>query len=229
MTLQTTLVTFFSGTFCFSFGQSNQTDTTFLLRTNSDGIYHAIFIDPTKASKLYDRISNFTFYNFDQESYDNSLNDLKSNHISLTRKVITQVPKKWIPLYQYRNKFYVYYPCDFYFHFKVSITDTSFIDYTGEGPVANKINDFKKINDTTFKFNLTGIEPNRNLIIHIIEKENDIAVFEENSQEKNKRYYLMISSDNVKNVPMIVNYCPTRKEMEFEFDKPNYSKLLEAK
>lgn len=230
MKLQTLLLLFFVNTYCCSSGQDRKADTTFLLRQNSNGIYHAIFIDENKTSEFYKQISDFTFYNHDKESFNSSLDYLKQKHIRLTRKVITQVPKKWIPLYQYKDKLYLYYPCDFYFHFKFSITDTALIDYTGEGPVANKIADFKIINDTTFKFQLTAMtNPTRSLIIHIINKDKAVAVFEENTKEDGKRFYLMVSADRIKSFPIIVNYCPSQKEDEFHFDKPDYHKFLNTK
>jgi hypothetical protein len=230
MKLQTLLILFFITACFYSLGQTGKADTTFLLRETNNGIYHAIFIDESKTSKFYKQISDFTFYNYGSDNFKSSLDYLKEQHISLTRKVIPQLPKKWIPLYQYKNKFYLYYPCDFYFHFKYNITDTAFIDYTGEGPVAYKILGFKAINDSTFQFQLTGMtKPVRSLIIHIIDKNKDAALFEERIQGDSKRFYLMTSADKIKSFPMIVNYCPTQKEDEFQFDKPNYYKFLKTK
>lgn len=233
MKLQTLLILLFIAAYFCSSGQTHKEDTTFLLRENSNGIYHVIFVDGNQASKFYKQISDFTFYNYDKDNFNSSLKYLKERHITLTRKVITQVPKKWIPLYQYKNKFYLYIPCDAYFRFKYNITDTSFVDYTGEGPVAYKILDFKNINDSTFKFKLTGMnKPKRSLTIHIIDRDKGVAVFEEiavfeGSQEK--RFYLMVSADKIKSFPIIINYCPSQKEDELQFDKPDYNKLLNVK
>jgi hypothetical protein len=224
------LILAFITAYFYSSGQARKADTTFLLKETSNGICHAIFVDENKTSKFYKQISDFTFYNYDKDNFNSSLKYLKEKHISLSRKVITQVPKKWIPLYQYKNKLYLYYPCDFYFHFIYNITDTAFIDYTGEGPVANKIIDFKIINDTTFQFQLTAVtNPTRSLIIHVIDRNRGVAVFEEKTQENGKHFYLMVSADKIKSFPVIVNYCPSQKQDEFQFDKPNYYKLLKAK
>jgi len=39
----------------------------------------------------------------------------------------------------------------------------------------------------------------------------------------------MISADKIKTVPIIVNYCPTQKQSEFEFETPDYLTLIKSK
>jgi hypothetical protein len=148
----------------------------------------------------------------------------------LTKKNISDLPKKWIILKYYKNNFYTYYPSDFYSHFKVSISDTALIDYGGEGPMANKILSYKKVDNMTFSFVLTGVErPKRNLTIHIIDNQKGIAIFEELFDNKDKLYYLMVDATKITQLPIIVNYCNSQKQMEFEFDVPDYNKLLKSK
>lgn len=211
-----------------SFGQKN--DTIFLLRENSRGYYHAIFIDTSKLSKFYNRISDFTFGRWDQYDYKISLKYLKEHNLKLTTRKIGDIPHKWIILKQYKGHFYTYSPSDYYFHYKISITDTTFIDYTGEGPYVSKILDFNKIDDRTYAFKLTGIiDPDRRLVIHLIDKKNGVAVFEENTKGRSPGYYLMIAADKIRNFPIIVNYCKMLKQVEFQFDKPDYQTLLKEK
>ncbi len=229
-TLRNIFTTLFIAHSFFAFGQTVNSDTTFLLKETKGGTYHSIFIDTNSASEFYDQISDFTFAEFDQKSYSSSLNYLKANKIVSAKKTIKWIPLKWIILKQYKDKFYTYKPSDFLSHFKISIIDSAFIDYTGEGPIANKIIDFVKVDDKTFKFRLTSINiEDRTLIIHIIDKKNGIAVFEDTSKGKNKFFYLMISADKIRKKPIIVNYCETEKQLEYHFDKPNYSKLLKNK
>lgn len=209
----------------FSIGQELH-DTTFLLKKGD----HSIFIDNSPTSKFYDYISDFRFGRFDRESYNYSLKYLNANNIKLTNKNITDLPKRWIALKFYKNKFYTYHPSDFYSHFKVAITDTAFIDFGGEGPMANKILNYKKINEKTFSFSLTGVErPKRSLTIHIIDQRIGIAIFEEVFDDNDKLYYLMIDAAKIRKLPIIVNYCKTQKQMEFDFDEPDYTKLLNSK
>ena len=108
-----------------------------------------------------------------------------------------------------------------------SISDSAFIDYGGEGPMANKILSYKKVDNKTFSFVLTGVErPKRNLTIHLIDNQKGIAIFEELFDEKDKLFYLMVDATKIRQLPIIVNYCKSQKQMEFEFDIPNYNKLL---
>ncbi len=208
-------------------------DTTFLLEEIGDTsfyFYHSIFIDTNKKSKFYDRISDFDFDEYDSVTYNASLGYFKEKSIKLNKKVVTGLPLKWIELYQYKDEFYVYKPSDFIGHYQVCITDTAFIDYTGEGPLASKIIDFRKIDTNTFKFKLTGaFYGDRTLIIHIIDEKRGIAVFETSFNEEDKNFSLMVSAQKIRNFPVIVNYCEDMKQMEFNFDEPDFEKLLRTK
>ncbi len=224
-------ITYILLVFSFTFPQKSQaqeksTDTLFLLKK----LDHSIFIEYSKKSKFYKYISDFKFAKADSESYNNSLNFLKSKHVKLTKRKITDLPKKWIALKYFNKNFYTYYPSDFYSHFKVSITDTAFIDFGGEGPTANKIIDYKKINGQTFSFSLTGLErPKRKLTIHIIDKLKGIAIFEELPEKNRSQYLLMIDVTKIRQLPIVVNYCKTQKQEEFEFDEFEYKKILKVK
>ncbi|MES2372033.1 MAG: hypothetical protein V4557_05600 [Bacteroidota bacterium] len=204
------------------FGCETTADTVFLLK----GATHAIFIDTNKHSMFYDKIADFTFGQFDSASYSYSLGYLKSKKRVLTKNNIRGIPRKWVILNYYKNQFYTYHPSDFYSHFKVLITDTAFIDFTGEGPCANKIVSYKRLDKKTMFFSLESIEkPSRQLIIHMIDEQKGIAVFEEPGN-KNDRYHLMIDVKKMRQLPIIVNYCTIQKEMEMDFDTPDFKKLL---
>ncbi len=209
--------------------QLSYKDTVFIERDSLLGSSQSIFYDNNKDSKFYDQINCWRFQEFDNEVYDGSIECLKNNNQLLINREPIIPFTKWIPLMQYQGRFYVYHPCDFYNHFKVSINDTTYIDWTGEGPVANRIIEQKKINDKTFEFKLIGCrDEERKLVIHIIDRDKCIAVFEEiNNGEKNR--YLMISADKIKTVPLIVNNCEMEKQVELEFEEPNFIDLLRDK
>lgn len=211
-------------------GQGIIKDTIFRFRDTPAGELQIIYIDNNKDSKAYDKICDFIFQDFDNESYKYSIDYFKENKLRLT-KVKPVVPiTKWVILKQYKGQFYAYQPCDLLFHYRQSVNDTSFIDWTGEGPVANKIISQKKIDDNTFQLKLTGLyNKNRILIIHIIDTKRGIAVFEQIINKTEKKYYLMIAADKIKTVPIIVNDCMTQKQPELEFDKTDFKKLLTPK
>lgn len=208
-----------------TYARSAKKDTTFLLKEKRRIGYHTVFIDTNPKSAFYRTITDFSFISDDAKRYASSLEFFKGQ--KLTRFTNRKFPRKWIELYQYKGKFYVYYPSDFYFEYKIRITDSTYIIHTGEGPVANKIISFSKVDSSTYRFRLTGqYGRNRKLTVHIIDPQKGIAVFEENVDGQGKNYFLMIAADKARNLPLIVNYSRAQKEEEFNFKPPNYRKLL---
>ena len=229
-TLRNILTILIIGTTFQLFGQSVGNDTTFIFKATVDGELQTIFIDNNKDSRFYDNISHFNFQYFDKDSYKISTDYFKENKLTLSKEKPVIPWTNWVILKQYKGNFYAYHPCDFLFHFRQSINDTTFIDWTGEGPVANKIIDQKKIDSKTYEYKLTGIyDQERKITIHIIDFKKGIAVFEQTANGIDKRYYLMIAANKVKSVPIIVNHCPTQKQSELEFDKTDFKALLTTK
>lgn len=142
-----------------------------------EGSKQSIFIDKNPKSNYFEELSNFNFN--ESISYQFSLDYLKdSNQILIQQLPITPF-LNWVPLKKYRGNYYVYKPCDFYTNLSFSFNDTTFIDFTGEGPIANKILEQRRLDEKTFAFELTGIyHKNRQLTIYILDEKNEIALFE---------------------------------------------------
>ncbi len=212
------------------FGQHAKLDTVFILKDSLKGVSQSIFFETNKNSKFYENITSFEFGMFDKESYGNSLDYLKKNKIKLKKQKAIIPSNKWVTLKRYNGQFCIYYPCDFYSYFQVSINDTTYIDWTGEGAVASKIKSQSKLNDTSFEIKVTGIyEQDRTITINIIDKTRGIAVFTETTVQNGKNHFLMIMADKIKAVPFIVNNCETSKQSELKFEEPNFDKLLKMK
>ena len=213
-----------------AFGQNKKTDTIFIQKDSLEGISQSIFFETNKNSAHYKNLTSFEFDEFDKESYQWSLDYLKKNKISLTKQKNILPSDKWIVIQQYNDEFYAYYPCDFYHFFKVSISDTAYLEMTGEGPVANKILNQRKINNSTFEIKTTGMyHQNRTIKVHIIDKERGIAAFEEKRKDDSHFFYLMIMADKIKSVPLIVNNCKIHKQHELQFGEPDFEELLKIK
>ena len=212
------------------FGQHSKSDTIFISKDRLKGVSQSIFFEANKNSKYYENITSFKFGLLDKESYDNSLDYLKKNKIKLKKQKTILPSNKWVTLKKYNGQFYAYRPCDFYSYFQVSINDTTYIDWTGEGPIANKIKNQRKLNDTTFEIKVSGIyEQDRTITINIIDKTKGIAVFTETTVQNGKNHFLMIMADKIKTVPLIVNNCETSKQSELKFEEPNFDKLIKKK
>jgi hypothetical protein len=209
------------------YAQRNLQDTVFIRKDSILGSAQSIFYSNHRDDKLYDAISRFEFGLFDDESYKISTEYFSLHRLRLKRHTPVISITRWVALEEYKGQYYAYYPCDFYTHFMASINDTTYIDWTGEGPVANVILSQEKIDDTTYMFSLSGIyDKERTLTIHIIDIKKGIAVFEETSKGSGGKHYLMIAADKIRSVPLIVNNCETQKQTELTFDTPNFDKLL---
>lgn len=144
ITVRAILTALFIGTTSIPLAQNAGTDTAFIFKNKAEAQFQSIFIDNNKGSKFYGGITNFTLSYSDNESYQSSIDFLRQQHLAF-QKVKPVIPwTDWVALKQYNGQFYAYYPCDFSFHFRQSVNDTTFIDWTGEGPVANKINGQKR-------------------------------------------------------------------------------------
>jgi hypothetical protein len=215
-----------------SFSQFIFNDTLFFVRDKNDEYYHKIFIDTNKKSEFYSYVSDFTIANFDIESYKRSLDFLYSKKLNPRKQRLENLPREWVLLETYKSKTYVYSPNDFYFHYKVKLTDSIFIDWTGEGPEANYIQKFTKINSSTYVFNLKSqTSLNRELTIKYIDREKGIAIFRDkfyNSyfKEMVEQYHLMGDVQKMRNIPLLVNICDNLKQYEPDFDKVDLSKLF---
>lgn len=207
--------------------QPNNQDTSFLLK-NTKSLQHYIFIEPNKASPFYDEIADFSIEGLGDQSYRNSLAALYERHLKLGRVATADFPKQWIIAQQYKGQCYLYRPSDFYTHFQMGLTDTSFVDYTGEGPIANRILRFTKKDNNTYFFVLTGMYDSiRTITVHIIDRKKGIAVFEENSNGQGPHFFIMVDARKRRQLPLIVNYCKTQKQPEFRFDEPDFVQLLQ--
>ena len=61
---------------------------------------------------------------------------------------------------------------------------------------------------------------------YLLDKKRGIALIENLSQKPENRYKLMVSADKIREFPMIINECDS-KSFEFDFEKPDYRKLLQ--
>ena len=207
-------------------------DTLFFARDKNSEYYHKIFIDTNKKSEFYAYVSDFKIVDFDIDTYKRSLDYLYTKRLFPKKQPISDLPREWVMLEMYKGRIYVYSPADYYFHYKVKITDSLFIDWSGEGPEATYIAKSSKINAFTYQFILKSqTYPNRTLTIKYINKEKGIVLFHDrfyNSYEKRiqQRYLLMGDVKKMRNIPLLVNTCDNEKQGELDFDKIDYQKYF---
>src|ERR1035437_289749 len=210
---------------CFAFSQK-KSDTIFIKA--NDNTHCFIFIDKNKRSEYYKQISNFSFNSFDSATYKEAINLLKSNSKArFSEYRINDFAKEWVPLYVYKNKFYVYAPSDWGYNNWIKITDSTLIEHDMEGPAPSKIKSFKKINQQQVELTILGAQQKqRRIKVYIINPKYQTAVFEFSGKHKKTEYKLMVSVNKINHFPVIVNYCKDSKVQEMEFEKPNFKKLI---
>ena len=206
---------------------SQPKDSIFIKKDSIYGASQSIYITKKKSCQLYNRLLDLNFGEFDAESYLMSLSYLKEKNLILKKNTPVISETQWIPLVQYDKKLFAYYPCDFYSFNKVSINDSTFIEWTGEGPIANQIMNQKKGKNNTFEFDLCSMyDPIKTVIIHIINPKKGIAVFETISSNNEHYFSLMIAASKINRVPLIVNQCDFQKQRELDFEEPDFNKIL---
>lgn len=216
--------------FTFMFSQVSKEKIYYIKKDNVKGHSQSIFVEKNKASQYYKDLTSFTLDSFDVVSYKNSLDYFKKKNEFLRMQKTILPSTKWVELNQYKKKFYVYYPCDFNNLYQVSINDSTYIEWTGEGPIANKIQNQIKTNNQTYILRTSSVYDNDKIIqIKIIDKNKGIAVFKETNKKNIHNYYLMIMIEKIKSVPFIVNNCETQKQLELNFEEPNFEKLIKKK
>lgn len=205
----------------------NLKDTVFIYKDSVFGTSQSIYYD-IRTNNISDKDeSYFLLYQSDEESYNYSLDYLKESKQNLIKRNPKIPWTSWLQLKQYNGKLYIYKPCDYINSYGITINDSTFIDWGGEGPTGSKILNETRIDFNTYKFKLTGIsEENRQLTVHIVDSITGIAVFEEKAGRNKKKFYLMTPTIKRFNFPLIVNNCRYQKQTELEFEEPNYIKIL---
>ena len=64
------------------------------------------------------------------------------------------------------------------------------------------------------------------LKIHSIKNKRGLSVFEFIGSNNQSSYLLMVNTKNAKLFPVIVNHSPEQKQPEFQFEQPDFERLV---
>lgn len=227
----------------FAYGQSMaypfkpsqvKKDTGFLYRVQRDTpypFYHAIYIEKNRQSNYYKLLQDFRFSKDEQQNYREAM---KQNSSHITRKHKSGLPEKWVPLYLYKGRYYVYAPSEWGGLCRRMLNDSTLIFWFMDGPMPYFLRSVIKTGENRYTvlsrdyiIGQEGFLRPEVLNIYIIDPKNKIAVWEYKSRkEKNWQYELVVPRENIPRFDMIVNYCNTDKQMEFDFDRIDFKALL---
>ncbi len=206
-------------------------DTDFISREVTKEYYHAVFIEHNRQSIFYTDLLDFKMDEYENDEYKQEYKVLKKRSSSPFKIYdLTGLSKEWIPLYKYRNKYYIYYPSDRGNAGRRIISDSTMVYRFMDGVRIEPFMAVKKVDNHTYSFNLrslfidTGISQ---ITIHIIDPKNNIVVWEDSSPYSG-HFQLFIARENAKNFDMVVNYCKEIKTEEFQFDDIEFASLLKV-
>lgn len=207
-------------------------DTIFISREITKDYYHTIYIDTKRQSEYYKWLTDFTFDEDDKSSYDGTYKYAKSkNPDSYKRTNFTDLPQQWIPVYPYKNKYYLYAPSDWGNAGKRMINDSSFVFWYMDGPSPAPLQSIKQQGNNIYVLEIASIydksSPPEKVTIYKIDKKTELSVFEFSKASYEPEYRLYIPVKSAKYFYMIVNDSDMKQD-EFEFDKINYQKLIKG-
>ncbi|MDH6310823.1 hypothetical protein M2451_003561 [Dysgonomonas sp. PFB1-18] len=183
----------------------------------ADTVRTRIYIDPSKSSVYYDRICDFSL---DDESYYETPSSKK-------KKIPSDLFREWIPLHLYNGDYYLYAPCEWIID-KYKITDSVLIFYGWmDGDYGFS---YDKITQRTGGYSIQDVRDIYNelyteLNIYIIDETRGIAVFEYIGASEDFKFRLQVRADKARQFPIVVHDCKW-KQLEYEFEKPDYEALL---
>ena len=205
---------------------AQQRDTIYLKRPNQLG--HSIFIDTNPNSVFYNKIANMDYTLRDSE-YRESINRLNAYKAWPTKPIHNiEIPRNWCKLHLYQGKYYLYAPSD-WSDLKISLNDSVLFEMAMEKTIyANR--NISKIGPNKYRLAPSSeYDGSKSTFeIYIFDPVKAIAVFKHVTLGKDMEAWtaLMVDINKIHQFPIIVNYTPQHKDMEFRFDEPDYGALL---
>jgi hypothetical protein len=206
-------------------------DTIFIKRELTEKVYHAIYIEKDSANKRFQWLTDFTFDEFDSSA-------LKGNREHMREKLpdrfgrvdLHGLPNDWLPLYLYKNDYYLYAPSDWGNAGKRIVTDSSLIYWYMDGPYAMPFQSSKKVSDRKYVFTFNNPWDDDNhlnqLIITIIDPVTKMSVWEFSDEKRLHRYRIYVPKSSAHHFDLIVNYCNNMKQLEYDFEEVDYEAFL---
>ena len=201
-------------------------DTLFIRREINKNFYHAIFIDSTHTSKFFYDLMDFDFGKNDSLIYFSIHNEPTDSLNGLSN---INLAEKWLPVHQYEGEYYLYYPSDKGNVGRRMINDSSFVYWGMEGPMRMALINAVSPEKGKYVLEMKNLIKNSNeeLTIYQIDAKTGLSVFAFNSELETPHYQLYVPLEGADQYNMIVNFCEEQKQLELEFDKIDYQKLID--
>ena len=214
-------------------------DTFFLSRYKAPEIYNAVYIDKGRSSVAYHRLTDFRLSADDrktlQSNYAAALSDTPaylSQCLPVPQKLLG-IPQEWLPLHKYKGQYYLYEPCDEGAIHRQIIRPTMLVRWYADGPSPQLLESITQPEPgmywiVTYVCGPEGKDPTVT-IIHLIDAQRQLAVWEYPGKENGYSYELMVSKAGAKYFDAIVNRCDGARAGEYDFETIDFAALLAEK
>ena len=147
----------------------NYNDTTFLLKETKHGNYHSVYTDNNSNSLNHRKLLDFNCLDEENDNFNREKNRTKKYS---KKESLYNLPKEWLPLYQYKKKYYLYAPSDWGNVNKKLLSNAGLISWNMEGCSFDSLKLVKKISSNGFllKIKNASNEGIYKILIHIIDK-----------------------------------------------------------
>jgi hypothetical protein len=207
-------------------------DTIFISREVTKNNYCATYIEKNRQSDSYKDLLRFQMDSNEIVEYKQNYGAIKKyNPAPYKVYDLFDFPKEWVPLYKYKNNYYVYPGSESGAEGRITVTDSTLNYWYMDGVYPEPFQSVQKLNKYTWSFKIPSQYDNttpKTIIIHIIDFKNMTSVWEDSSEKGHNRYGLYIPKKYAMNFDMIVNFCSEIKAAPFIFDEPDYEALLKS-
>ena len=202
-------------------------DTVFIEKN----AHQSIYIDNNPNSQNHAILANFKFNEHDKAAFDASYATLKQANIPIKKFKMGDLPKEWLTLYPYKDRFFLYLPSDFGFIRRTIISDSLLIFWGMEGPdELYALTSVKQIGEQKCEIKAKNANgQTQNITINRFERKKSlaVAVFENNDAKGDEKYMgLFVGRESVGSYDVIVNDSKGTKTAEYDFkDKIDFQKF----
>jgi len=187
---------------------TNGDSITLLYDTCTPRFRHFIFIDHNRRARFYESLVRFNFYESDQNDYA----DFLEKQANLPPADLpADLPRQWVVVHPYQNKFYAYYPSDFGNHFRVQLNEKAFVGHHMDGLELEALHSVSKPEAGVWEvLFVTGKR------IKVVQVSPGSPVWRWQFSGWDR---LMVPAERLRELPVLVNYCEEQKQLEFDFEE----------
>lgn len=191
-------------------------DTTFLQRDTAGGHYHAVFIEAAGGSG----VNNLPSLNTEGEALVAAqVLDLRETLAAKCPAERPPLAELWIPVFPLAGQLYTYSPCDKLYAYAVWLREGYVVEAL-EGPEVSLLRTVAPTDSVCDMVWYSIADPKgTHVSVRNIDPETGVALW--TIGEEQPVYRLMVPARKADLLPRVVNHCPERKWMEFQFDRPD--------